>query len=205
MVKRTAGQILGATIVAVGLGLGLRVPASAQGAKPENAPSAAQAEGVSSATQVTLHGKIVDVDKAQKLVTLEGPQGRKVALRVDNPANLAAAKVGEPVVVRFYEVASIRKKRAGENVAAVSLKEGISGTTPGGAPGGTATGLARIVVTVVAIDQANGTITVKGPDGAVETVKARNPKNLTKVKVGDELIVSLWRAIVVSLEKDSGN
>jgi len=205
MVKRKTCQILGATIVAVGLGLGLSAAASAQAAKPENPPSAAQAEGVSSATEVTLHGKIVDVDKAKKLVTLEGPQGRKATLRVDNPANLAAAKVGEPVVVRFYEVASIRKKRAGENVAAVSLKEGISGTTPGGAPGGTATGLARIVVTVVAIDQANGTITVKGPDGAVETVKARNPKNLTKVKVGDELIVSLWRAIVVSLEKDSGN
>jgi hypothetical protein len=205
MVKRTVGQILGATIVAVGLGLGLRASASAQGAKPENAPSAVQAEGVSSATQVTLHGKIVDVDKAKKLITLEGPQSRRVALRVDNPANLAAAKVGEPVVARFYEVASIRKKRAGENVAAVSLKEGISGTTPGGAPGGTATGLARIVVTVVAIDQANGTITVKGPDEAVETVKARDPKNLTKVKVGDELVVTLWRAIVLSLEKDSGN
>jgi len=172
---------------------------------PENTPSAAQAEGVSSATQVTLHGKIVDVDKAKKLVTLEGPQGRKITLRVDNPTNLAAAEVGEPVVAKFYEIASIRKKKTGESVPAVSLKEGISGSTPGGAPGGTATGLARIVVTVVAIDQAAGTITVKGPDGAVETVKARDPKNLTKVKVGDELVVSLWRAIVLSLEKDTGN
>jgi hypothetical protein len=171
---------------------------------PSTSPTPAL-QGVASATELTIHGKVVAVDKSRRLVTLEGKDGRKVTLKVENPVNLAAAKVGVPVVARFYEIASIRKKKDGENIPPATLKEGIASTAPGGGPGGVAAGTASIVVSVVSIDKAHGTITVKGPDEAVETVKARNPKNLDHVKVGDELVVTLWRAIVLTLEKESGN
>jgi hypothetical protein len=48
-------------------------------------------------------------------------------------------------------------------------------------------------------------VIVKGPDGTVETVKARDPKNLKQLKVGDELVVSVYRAIAISLEKESAS
>jgi len=62
-----------------------------------------------------------------------------------------------------------------------------------------------VVVSVVAVDEANGTVTVKDPDGTVETVKARDPKNLKVFKVGDELLVSLSRAIAISLARESAS
>jgi hypothetical protein len=196
MIKRCS--VLIAVILALGLGLNYSAAQSAEAA--EMAPEA-KPEGVRSATVLTVHGKIVEVNKAKKLVTLEGPAGRKVTLRVENPYNLAAAKVGEPVVARFYEVVTIRKKKPGESVPSASLKEGIATARPGEVPGAIVARQLSLTVSVAAIDKANGTVTVKAPDGTIEKVKARNPKNLEHLKVGDELVVTLSRAIAISLEK----
>ncbi len=204
IIKRRALVIL--TIIAiVAVGIGLTSAGWAQSGKSADASAAANVEGVGSATVETIHGKIWAVDKAAKLVTLEGPEGRKVTLTVENPYNLAAVKVGEPFVARFYEVATIRKKQPGESIPGASVKEGISTAVPGEVPGAVAAGQVSILVSVVAIDQAKGTITVKGSDEAVETVKARYPQKLKLLKVGDELVVSLWRGIAISLEKESGS
>ncbi len=175
-------------------------------AQAGNAPAASvqpSPEGVTSASVVTVHGKIIEVNKAKKKVTIEGQQGRKVTLNVDNPYNLEAAKVGAPVVARFYEVVNIRKKRPGESIPSASVSQGIATARPGQVPGAVAAGQLSIVVSVTGIDTAKGTITVKGPDGAEETVKARDPRNLKKVKVGDELVVTLARAVAISLETQS--
>jgi hypothetical protein len=124
-------------------------------------------------------------------------------LRVDNPYNLKAAKVGDPVVTRFYEVVTIRKKKPDETAPSFSLKGGIATAKPGRVPGAVAEAKASVVVSVTAIDETNGTVTVKAPDGTVETVKARNPKNLKQLKVGDELVVTLERAMAISVEKEA--
>jgi len=172
---------------------------SAQISSP-SAPSEA-AESIRSATVLTIHGKVAAVDESKKLVTLE-VNGKEVTLRVDNPYNLKAAKVGVPVVVRYFEVVSIRKKKAGEQVPSVSLKEGIV-TAESGTPGAVAEQKMSVLVTVAEVDRANGTVTLKGPDGSVETVKARDPKNLKSIKAGDELVVTVSRATAIAIEKES--
>jgi hypothetical protein len=68
------------------LGLGLNYNASAQSGQPAETST-------SSVTTVTAHGKIVEVNKAKKLVTIEGTGGRRLYLKVENPYNLDAAKV----------------------------------------------------------------------------------------------------------------
>ncbi len=187
------------------IGLGFNSGAWAQSANPAATPAQAKPEGVVSATVVTLHGKIVKVDKARKLVTLEGPRGRKVTLLVRNPYNLEAAKVGAPVVAHYYETITIRKKKPGETVQSASLAEGVATAKPGEVPGASRAQQISLLVTVDAIDEANGTVTVKAPDGTTETVKPRNPQNLKRLKVGDELVIGIYRAIAVSLEKKSGS
>jgi hypothetical protein len=109
-----------------------------------------------------------------------------------NSDNLRAAKVGEPYNARFYEVTTIRKKKPGENLQGGSLSQGIWTTNPLGVPGGSRAAQVTLLVTVEAIDEANGTVTVKAADGTTETVKAREPQNLKLLKVGDELVVSLY-------------
>jgi hypothetical protein len=192
-------------LVILVLGLGLNYGAWAQSASPEATPEAAQLEGVGSVTVETIHGKIVSVDTGRKLVTLEGPAGRQVTVYVRNPDNLRAAKVGEPFAARFYEVVTVRRKKPGENLQGGTLSHGIWTSNPGGVPGGSRAMLAQLPVTVDAIDEANGTVTVKAPDGTTETVKARYPQALKQLKVGDELVISLYHGIAISLRKESAS
>ena len=189
----------------VALGLEFNYGAWAQSTTPAATPAQATPEGVVSATVVTVHGKIVKVNKRRKQVTLEGPEGREVTLDVENPYNLEAAKVGAPFVARYYEVITIRKKKPGENVQSASLSGGIATARPGGVPGAAGELHITLLVSVEAIDQANGTVTVKAADGTTETVKARNPQNLKRLKVGDQLVIGISRAIAISLEKESGS
>ena len=186
------------------LGLGFNYCAWAQSATAVASPAQANSESASYGTVVTIHGKIADVNRARRQVTLEGQDGRKVTLNVRNPYNLQAAQVGEPFVARYYQIVNIRKKKPGENVQSATLSGGVTTAQPGGVPGATSEVQGTVLVTVDAIDQPNGTVTVKAADGTTQTVKARNPQNLKRLKVGDELVVSVYRAIAISLEKESG-
>lgn len=199
MIARKISLIVGFVVI----GLALNKAASAQSEQATGVSPPGSVEAVRSITVITVHGKIAEVDKAKKQVVLEGPEGRKVTLAVNNPYNLNAAKVGAPVVTRFYEVVTIRKKKPGEVVPSVSLKEGVATAKPGGLPGAVGEQQASVLVSVAAIDEANGTVTIKAPDGTVEKVKARDPKNLRQLKVGDDLVVTLDRAIAISLDKES--
>src|SRR5208282_668154 len=116
------------------LGVGQTGYARAQ----ESAPAAGSGGGggLRAATVLTIHGKIAAVDEAKKLLTLEA-NGKKVTFQVNNPYNLKNAKVGDPVVVRYYEVVSVRKKKKGEEVPSVSLSEGIE-SAESGTPGAVA-------------------------------------------------------------------
>ena len=192
MITRT--PVLLSTILI--LGLGFSYGAFAQSAAPEETPAM-----VGTASVVNFSGKIVDVNTAHSLVTLEGPEGRRLTFTVLNPDNLKAAKVGEPFSARYYDVVTIRKKKAGENVQDATTV-GVWTTNPLGVPGGSRAEFETLVVTVEAIDETNGTVTVKAADGTTTTVKARNPENLKLIKAGDQLVIVQYQAIALSLQKE---
>lgn len=168
-------------------------------------PSHEHLAGIGSATVVTIHGKIVAVDRDKKLVTLEGPNGKKVTLEVKNPYNLAAAKPGEPFVARFYEIVTIRKKRPGESIPAVVLDAGIVSAMPGQTPGAAVGRSLQVLATIVAINKHEKTVDLKGPDGVVETVNVANPANLRHVKVGTELVITLTKVTAISLDRETAS
>jgi len=168
-------------------------------------PSQEHLIGMGSETVVTVHGKIVSVNRAKKLVTLEGPRGKQVSIHVYNPYNLEAAKAGAPFVAKFYEIVTIRKLLPGESLPAASLAEGIVSAAPGLVPGAVAGSQAQMVVTIDSIDKDKSTVAVEGPDSSVETVSVANPANLKHVKVGDKIVVTLTNVVAIALEPESEN
>jgi hypothetical protein len=167
------------------------------------APTGEHLAGIGSETVVTVHGKIVSVDREKQLVTLQGPDGKNFPIHVYNPYNLAAAKPGEPFVARFYEVVTVRKKLPNESIPSVSLQQGLSSASPGQTPGAVAGTQAQVVATISAIDMVKNTVELTGPDGAVETVNVANPENLTQVKVGEQIVITLTNVVAIALEKES--
>ena len=168
------------------LGLILNQPSFAQQASssaqpapsPAAAPPAPHGHGIGEATILIIHGKIASVNRAKRLVTLVGLEGNKVTFKVAKSANLASVKAGDPFVAHFFESVHVRRKRPGEVLPAVSIKEGITTATSGQTPGSVVHTKRKVVLTVVAIDPKDGTVTVKDPDGTEETVKVDNSKYL---------------------------
>ncbi|HTT76315.1 MAG TPA: hypothetical protein VMF50_10100 [Candidatus Binataceae bacterium] len=159
--------------------------------------------GLASATVITIHGKVVAVDRAKKLVTFEGPNRKYVTIHVYNHYNLEQAKVGDRFVARFYEIVTILKQKPDSSIPSVSVDQGIVTAEPG-QPAGAAFGRSiRVVATVDAVNHAERTVVIKGPDGAEETVKVNRPFSLRHVKVGDQIVMTLTNVVAVSLKREA--
>jgi hypothetical protein len=178
-------------------------PAAAPSPPAESAaPPVSHGHGIGEATILTIHGKVASVNRSKRLVTLVGPEGNRVTFKVANSANLESVKAGDPFVVHFFESVHVRRKRPGEVLPAVSIKEGITTATPGQTPGGVIHTKRKVVLTVTAIDSKNHTVTVKDPEGAEETVKVGNSMYLNHIKAGDDLVVTTRQAVAISLDKE---
>jgi len=57
--------------------------------------------------ETTLVAKVTAVDKKKQTVTLEGPRGGKVTLKVENPSNMEHVKVGRLVEAKYREAVAI--------------------------------------------------------------------------------------------------
>ena len=140
------------------------------------------------------------LDLANRMVTLRGPQGNVVRLRVDESVkNLPQVKVGDQVVAKYYESVAVRMAEPGDPVATAA--SGVTTAKPGEMPAGVTSKQVSVTASVEAIDKMTPSITLKGPEGNVVTVRVVDPKNLEKVKVGDKLLITYTEALAISVEK----
>jgi ribosomal protein S17 len=200
--------------VVVGLLVSALVPGVAFGASPATAPLLAQATApaakpkapeaakpmVQEAAVVTLRGTVEAIDKEKQTVTIKGPK-RTLTVQVQDPKKLEAIKVGDPVVGKYYEALALEVKKPGTATPGVTAQQGVASSKPGATPAGAVGEQITVTVTIVEIDKKAGTVTVKGPEGRTETVKARDPKNLEAVKVGDLVEITYTRALAIALDK----
>ena len=186
-------QVLAGVMCVVALGAGV-VSARAAGSG-EAKPSKTETR------TVTVHGTVEAIDKDARTVTLKGPKGGTLTLTVQDPQKLEVIKVGDPVVARYRESLAIQVKKAGEATPGASAKESVASSKPGENPAGAVERQVTVTVTITAINAKAQTITVKGPQGNVETVKVRDPKNLVGVKVGDLVELTYTQALAIALDK----
>ena len=170
--------------------------ASAPAAKPAAKPK------VQEAAVITLRGTVEAIDKEKQTVTIKGPK-RTLTVQVRDPKKLEAIKVGDPVVGKYYEALAIEVKKPGTATPGVTAQQGVATSKPGATPAGAVGQQVTMTVTVTEIDKKAGTVTVKGPEGATETVKARDPKNLEAVNVGDLVEITYTRALAIALDKSA--
>ena len=173
-------------------------------APSENAapPNATPVVGIGAETVITVHGKIVAVDPANKLVTLQGPSGKDVILTVNNPYNLGSLKAGDRYVARFTESISVIGRGPSDTPPVATLAAGLWTAAPGQIPGAAAAQQARLVVVVAAIDAADQRVTLKAPDGSTENIHVTNPAALQGVQVGDQIAITLTQSVVIALDPE---
>ncbi len=151
---------------------------------------------------VSVTATVEAIDLQKRVVTLKGPKGNVFDVTVGKQArNLPQVKVGDQVVVKYYESIAFRLVKPGEGVAGVQETESMSRARKGEKPGGMVGEQVTLTAAITAIDKKKQMVTLKGPEGKTVTVKAENPKNLEKVKVGDEVEITYTEALAISVEK----
>ena len=150
---------------------------------------------------VTVRGTISAIDKDKGTVTLKGPKGGTVTLEVRDPSKFDVIKVGDPVVATYVEALGFQARKAGTASPGASVQESRVTSNPGETPAGAIGREITVTGTITAIDKKARTVTIKGPTGETETIKAKDPKNLDAVKVGDLVDVTYTQALAVSLDK----
>jgi len=195
--------------IMVGLLVASLGPGIAFAVDPPPMPIIAQAKTDQEATPkridakvLTVRGTVEAIDKDKQTVTLKGPN-RSLTLRVRDPKRLDAIKVGDPVVGKYYESLMIEVKKPGESTPGTSAQQAVVTSKAGETPAGAVAQQISVTATIVAIDKTAQTATIKGPEGNTVTVKARDPKNLDKVKVGDNVEITYTEALAISLDKSA--
>jgi ribosome maturation factor RimP len=174
----------------------------AQTSGTEKAPGATEKPlGRAEGRAVEVKGTVAAVDKDNRTVTLKGPKGRTLTLDVQDPQKLDAIKVGDPVVATYMEAVAFQIKKPGTATPGTTVQETRVSSKPGETPAGAIGQEVTVTATITAINKKAGTVTIKGPQGNTETIKAKDPKNLDLVKVGDLVEITYARALAVSLDK----
>jgi Cu/Ag efflux protein CusF len=87
-------------------------PSAATEAATETAKPGAKPGGTST-TRLTIVATIEAIDEATQHVTLRGPQGNLVEVKVRDPANLKKVKVGDSVQITYTEAVAVAVRKPG--------------------------------------------------------------------------------------------
>jgi len=158
-------------------------------------PSGRTADVVESRATVTA------IDSQKRLLTLKDSGGKETVVEAGPVVkNFDQIKVGDEVVISFTEALAWQVKAAGQGAPGISSQDEVTRAQSGERPGATVGSSVTITATITAIDMANATVTLTGPGGKSRTIKARNPANLRKVKVGDLVDITYSEALAVSVK-----
>ncbi|HTP42064.1 MAG TPA: hypothetical protein VML36_06555 [Nitrospiria bacterium] len=151
---------------------------------------------------VSVTAKVKAVDLETRTVTLERADGSTVQIHAgDQVRNLPQVHVGDDVTVTYYQSLAYDVTKAGEGAPGVTTAEALARAKPGEKPAGAVGRIITITATITAIDKAAQTVTLKGPQGNMLTVKARDPKKLDKVAVGDLVNITYTEAVAILVEE----
>lgn len=150
---------------------------------------------------ITVTATVQALDVDNRLLTLKGPEGNTITLKVDERArNLPQVKVGDQVQAEYFESVALYPQTpegsgpAETEIAAMEL-------APAGEKPGIAAVKAKVMTAIVeSIDPDTGTVTLKGPEGNTLTLKVDDSTpNLGNIEAGDEVVARFTRAIAISV------
>ncbi len=156
------------------------------------------------AIHATLTAQVTAIDLAKREVTLKGPEGNEMAVTAGEAVKrLDEVKVGDFVRVDYLVsiAAEVRPPTAEEAKEPLMIRDAAGRAPAEMAPAGGVARQLKVVTTIEALDRRNQTVTVKGPRGRYLTARVADPERLTKVRIGDTIVIVFTEAMAVSLEK----
>lgn len=141
-------------------------------------------------------GEVTKIDAATRAVTLKNKDGETTIIAGPEVKNFAEIKVGDRFDV-VYELAVAIELVKVKNPGATGEQVTTSTVTApqGDKPGMITTNTVTAVANVEAIDNTKSTVSLKGPQGNIVTVKVKNPDLMKDIAVNDQVKVVYTEAI----------
>jgi hypothetical protein len=171
-------------------------------------PAVAQASGmvgIGQSDTFVLRATVKAIDLPSRMVTLVGPQGNVVSLKVgEEVRNLPQVNPGNKVLVRYHGSITYVLSPRGAQLPKDTLTAAGTRAAPGEMPAGAAAAKLVVTETVIGVDQASHTLQVVNPSGGlVQTVAVTTPEgqqNMKLIKVGDTITAVVSEAVAVAVE-----
>ena len=118
----------------------------------------------------------------------------------DEVKNFDQIQLGDHVVVRYMRALTLELKKGGSQIMERSDKADAAVAKPGERPGVAAARQVQVMANVIAVNAKTKTVTLKGPKGNVVDLVLEDPKQVARVKKGDQVEAVYTEAIAVSVE-----
>lgn len=191
-----------AYVLAAAMATGLPCAAMAQQhAQQESAVNSTAAE--LQREDRTLTATVVSVDQANRLVTLRGPKGKEQTVQAGPEVkNFDQLKAGDQVTAHYQAALAVQIMPADSTREGIDVQGGEATAERGQKPGLKAGNAVTVTSKLTAVDTKNHTVTLTGADGRQRVIEVKDPerqKQLSKLKVGDMVVMTYVEALAVSV------
>ncbi|MBV8434304.1 MAG: hypothetical protein JO029_08495 [Candidatus Eremiobacteraeota bacterium] len=146
-----------------------------------------------------LTATIVAIDRDARAVTLQDAKGNAQTIVVGPEIKrFDELKVGQTVTFRYQESVAYAIAKPGTAPAPAGTPTLVRGTGPN--PSGTISRTVTATVTIVAIDAAAPSITVKTADGHTISMLVNDKAHLAGLKAGDVVQITYTQALAITVQ-----
>ena len=169
-------------------------------AQESNSETKATAQGVIEVGAVTATAKVTAVDPVKRTVTLTNEAGAANNYKLGKAVrNFDQIKVGDEVKATLLESVAVVVRKSG--APADTGARGLVAVAPKGAmPGVIMAKTRQISAKIVSVDTGARTVTIEGPMGGTQTIKAGPKVNLDELQKGDDVTLRLTDALAIRVE-----
>jgi len=152
------------------------------------------------AAAVTVSATVTAIDKATRLVTLKGPEGKLTTITAGpDVRNFDQVKVGDVVTVRYMEALTLTLMKDGKELRSMTETPGAARAPAGERPAGVVANQTEVTANVIAVDAKTQTVTLRGPTRTVD-LKVPDAGQFKLIKVGDQIKAVFTEAVALSVE-----
>jgi hypothetical protein len=199
--KTTVLKLAALTLLPVGL---LTFASCSSTPEGEGATMVAAQKGVPGGSVVETYkvtATVTAIDAATRKVTLVTPDGKKNTVTAGpDVVNFGQIQIGDQVKATVAEQLVVFVRKLGEpsddgSAAAVAL------APVGAKPGVLMANTEEVTAKVEALDLQHRKATLRLPDGTSKTLTVRKDVDMTKGKIGDEVVFRTTEALAITVEK----
>lgn len=152
----------------------------------------------------TMIGTVTDISTETREITIIGPQGELTTITAGEELERFDEIVVNDIIkfdLYTYMKAEFRAPTAEEIAEPIVVVEEAIKATKEDAPAGAVGAVIKAVVTIEALNRVYMMATVKGPEGNFLSIKMEDKDLITKLHIGQVVILTYAEALAVSLEK----